>query len=166
MGQGMPAIGGLGTLHNLGQSGPVLPLEHGDYLGRLGALAGTLSLGLRGFRGRFGGLPSLGGLSAGGALGLAPLALLWPLGAFFLGLAPFFEEAFSGATVAPCAATAAAVSVVAAFSVVIFVCSPSAGLPRQDIHHSGAPGKQVDSAGFWRRRWNGDGLAERPHGCR
>jgi hypothetical protein len=54
------------------------------------------------------------------------------------------------------------VSVVAAFSVVIFVCSPSAGLPRQDIHHSGAAGKQVDSVGFWRRRWKGDGLA----GCR
>src|ERR1039457_1694028 len=54
-------------------------------------------------------------------LGLPPLAALWALGAFFLGLAPFFEEAFSGATVAPCAATAATVSVVAAFSVVIFV---------------------------------------------
>ena len=99
------------------------------------------------------------GLAAGGALGLPPLAALWPLGAPSLGLAPFFEEGFCGATVAPCAATAAEVmvlvSVVAAFSVVIFVCSPSAGLPRQDIHHSGAPGKQVDSAGFG----EGDGMA-------
>jgi hypothetical protein len=38
----------------------------------------------------------------------------------FFALAAFFEEAFSGATVAPCSATAA-VSVVAAFWVVIFV---------------------------------------------
>src|ERR1017187_1959904 len=55
------------------------------------------------------------------ALALPPLALFWPLGAPFFVLAPFFEGAFSGATFAPCAATAAAVSVVAAFSVVILV---------------------------------------------
>jgi hypothetical protein len=44
------------------------------------------------------------------------------------GLAAFFEEAFSGATVAPCSATAVVVlvPVVAAFSVVIFVYSPAA----------------------------------------
>jgi hypothetical protein len=53
------------------------------------------------------------------ALGLPPLALFWLLGAPFFVLAPFFEEAFSGATVALCSATAA-VSVVSAFSVVIF----------------------------------------------
>jgi hypothetical protein len=43
------------------------------------------------------------------------------LGAPFFGLAPFFEEGFTGATFAPCAATAAAFSVVSAFSVVIFI---------------------------------------------
>ena len=48
------------------------------------------------------------GLAAAAALGLPPLALFWPLGAPFLGLAPFFGEAFSGATFAPCAATSAA----------------------------------------------------------
>jgi hypothetical protein len=48
------------------------------------------------------------------------------LGALFLALAPFFEEAFSGATLAPGSATVAAVSVVSAFSVVIVVSSPSA----------------------------------------
>lgn len=61
------------------------------------------------------------GLAVLGALGLPPLAIFWRLGAPFFALAAFFEEAFSGATVAPCSATAAAVSVVAAFSVVIFV---------------------------------------------
>jgi pimeloyl-ACP methyl ester carboxylesterase len=65
------------------------------------------------------------GLAALGALGLPPLALFWRLGAPLFALAAFFEEAFSGATVAPCSATAA-VSVVAAFWVVIFVGSPSA----------------------------------------
>jgi len=59
------------------------------------------------------------------AFGLPPLALFWPLGAPGFLLAPFFEEAFSGATFAPCAATSAAVSVlvlvVSAFWVVIFV---------------------------------------------
>jgi hypothetical protein len=36
------------------------------------------------------------GVAAGGALGLPPLAALWPLGAPSLGLAPFFEEGFCG----------------------------------------------------------------------
>src|ERR1039458_3462303 len=70
------------------------------------------------------------GLAAAAALGLPPLALFWPLGAPFLGLAPFFGEAFSGATFAPCAATAAAVSVlvlgVSALWLFIFVSFPSA----------------------------------------
>src|SRR5216110_981881 len=43
------------------------------------------------------------------ALGLPPLAIFWPLGAPFFGAEPFFEEAFSGATVAPCSATVATV---------------------------------------------------------
>src|ERR1035441_2699310 len=58
---------------------------------------------------------------AAAALGFPPLALFWLLGAPFLVLAPFFEVPFPGATCAPCAATAAEVSVLAAFSVVIFV---------------------------------------------
>jgi hypothetical protein len=41
----------------------------------------------------------------GEALALPPLAPFWPLGAPFFWLAPFFEEAFSGATFAPCSAT-------------------------------------------------------------
>jgi hypothetical protein len=61
------------------------------------------------------------GLAVLGALGLPLLALFWRVGAPLSALAAFFEEAFSGATVAPCSATAAAVSVVAAFSVVILV---------------------------------------------
>ena len=81
------------------------------------------------------------GLAVVGALGLRPLALFWLLGAPLFGLAVFFEEAFSGATVAPCSATAAVVSVpaVAAFSVVIFVYISFRGNYRgHDIHHSGA----------------------------
>src|ERR1039458_4621135 len=44
---------------------------------------------------------------AAAALGFPPLARFWLVGAPFLGLAPFFEEPFSGATCAPCVATAA-----------------------------------------------------------
>jgi hypothetical protein len=55
-----------------------------------------------------------------GALGLPPLAIFWRLGPPFFDLSAFFEEALSGPTVAPCCPTAA-VSVVAAFSVVILV---------------------------------------------
>src|SRR5271155_1507219 len=39
-------------------------------------------------------------------LGLAPLAVSWPLGAPFFWVAAFFEAAFAGATGAPCFATA------------------------------------------------------------
>ena len=46
-------------------------------------------------------------LGVAAALVLPPLALFWPLGAPFFELASFFEEAFSGATCAPCSATAA-----------------------------------------------------------
>jgi hypothetical protein len=55
----------------------------------------------------------------GAVLALPPLAVLWPLGAPFLWLAAFFEAAFSGATFAPCSATAAA-SVVVVASVFFF----------------------------------------------
>src|SRR5687768_13465489 len=57
-------------------------------------------------------------------LGLPPLAARWPLGAPFFLLAPFFEEAFSGATCAPCAATVAAFSVlVSVFVMFILFCA-------------------------------------------
>src|SRR5436190_1579491 len=55
-------------------------------------------------------LPVLAFFFAAGFV-LAPLATRWPLGAPFCWLAAFFEAAFSGATVAPCSATLAAVSV-------------------------------------------------------
>src|ERR1035441_996084 len=45
------------------------------------------------------------GLALAAALGLAPLAAFWLLGAPFFGLAVFFKAAFSGATAAPCAPT-------------------------------------------------------------
>jgi hypothetical protein len=68
---------------------------------------------LRGLRGpRF-----LGGCGLG-ALDRAS----WPLGVSFFGLASYFESAFTGATGAPCAATAAVVSglVASAFVTVLF----------------------------------------------
>jgi hypothetical protein len=55
------------------------------------------------------------------ALDLPRLAFSRVLGAPFFGLASFFEVTFTGATVAPCSLTAADVSVVSAFWVVIFV---------------------------------------------
>ena len=48
-----------------------------------------------------------------------PLAAFWPLGAPFFLLAPFFEEAFFGATCAPWAATAAALSELASALVIV-----------------------------------------------
>src|SRR5437762_6300360 len=45
----------------------------------------------------------------GVGLALPPLAFFWPLGAPVFRVACFFEEACSGATVAPCSATFAAV---------------------------------------------------------
>src|SRR5208283_1702877 len=83
------------------------------------------------------------------AFGLAPFAVFWPLDSPFFVLAPFLPGAFSGATLAPDAATAAAVSVVSVVSVVIVVQSPSAGLPVQDMNRSGCAVKQVDSLA-WR----------------
>src|ERR1041385_1163097 len=50
----------------------------------------------------------LAGLREAG-LALPPLAFFWPMGASFFRVARFFEEACSGATVAPCSATFAAV---------------------------------------------------------
>src|SRR5262245_55590249 len=44
----------------------------------------------------------------GAFLALGPFAVFWPLGAPFFAVACLFEAAVSGATVAPCSATAAA----------------------------------------------------------
>ena len=55
-------------LHNLGQRRAVLALQHGEHLRGLAALAGTISLRLRGFLGRLGGLLGRGRLL--GRLGL------------------------------------------------------------------------------------------------
>jgi hypothetical protein len=52
---------------------------------------------------------------------LVALAPFLALGAPFFWLAPFFEEAFSGATCAPCSATVAAFSVIVASAFVIMV---------------------------------------------
>ena len=68
----------------------------------------------------FGLLAGLGFLLRRG-LGFAPWRLSWPLGAPFFWLAPFFEEAFSGATCAPCSATVAAFSVIVASAFVMVV---------------------------------------------
>src|SRR5205823_9205971 len=73
-------------------------------------------------------LPALASFFGAAVLALPPLAVFWPLGAPFFWLAPFLEEAVSGATVAPwsptvaaCSATAAACSVVVASAVFILV---------------------------------------------
>jgi len=71
---------------------------------------------LLGMCGLSGLLVGLGLLLRRGCRGL-PLAGLWRLGAACFGLAPFFEEAFSGATVAPCGATTAAFSALLGFCV-------------------------------------------------
>ena len=90
----------------------------------LGARRGWLALGR--------------GLGFGGFLGLAPLAVFWPLGAPFFWLAPFFEGAFSGATCAPCSATVAAVVGFCVGHLVLV--SFSALRLRMTIHHSGPLG--------------------------
>jgi hypothetical protein len=54
-------------------------------------------------------------------LGAAAFVLFLALGAPFFWLAPFFEGAFPGATVAPCSATAAALSLVSALVMVFLV---------------------------------------------
>ena len=95
--------------HNLGQSRPLGPPDQRQDLRAL-ALRARLSdrLGADGpgyfFEGAF----------------FPPLAVFWPLGAPFFGLAPFFEDALSGATVALCSATVAAVLVCSLFILVSF----------------------------------------------
>ena len=81
---------------------PIMSMIFAPLLSARGALASFLRAGLaassRPWTAFFG----------AAALALAPLAVFWPLGAPFFWLAPFFEGAFSGATCAPCSATAAA----------------------------------------------------------
>ena len=76
---------------------------------------------------------------------VAFFAPLLALGALFFWLAAFFEVAFSGATCAPCSATAAVSVGLVASAFVIGVLFLSAGDPRMTIHHSGAPAKQGNS---------------------
>src|ERR1039458_8615082 len=85
------------------------------------------------------------GLALAAALGLAPLAAFWLLGAPFFGLAVFFKAAFSGATAAPCAPTVASLVVFSAFSVLILVRSPFAVITASGHPSLGATIKQVDS---------------------
>ena len=82
-------------------------------------------------------------------MALAPLAVFWPLGAPFFSVAAFFEEAFSGATCAPCAATAAVWVVLWSwFFMVLFLSVQWLALAsRMTIDRSGSAGKQVKSAG-------------------
>src|ERR1035437_2245881 len=95
----------LAPLERLTSSSTLAPLLSGrSALVALAGLAAFLALG-----------------SFGAALGF-PLALFWPLGAPFALAAPFVEEPFSGATWAPCAATAAGCSV--ASTSVMVVCGP------------------------------------------
>ena len=103
------------------------------------------ALALRAWGGGFLGPGGLGGfgLPLQPALAFAPLAAFWPLGAPFFWWQPFFEEAFSGATCAPCAATVAAVLVSAL--VMLVLVSFSALRLRMTIHHSGPPERQGNS---------------------
>jgi len=76
---------------------PIMSMIFAPLLSARGALASFLRAGLAAFLDAF----------FGAVLALAPLAVFWLLGAPFFWVAPFFEGAFSGATCAPCSATAA-----------------------------------------------------------
>src|SRR6202167_3904538 len=93
---------------------PIISMIFAPLLSARGALAFFLRAGLAAFLDVF----------FGAGLALAPLAVFWPLGAPFFWLAPFFEGSFSGATCAPCSATAAAwlVSVALVFFLVLNLC--------------------------------------------
>src|SRR5580700_681028 len=80
---------------------PIMSMIFAPLLSARGALASFLRAGLAAF--------------FAVALALARLAVFWPLGAPFFRVAPFFEEAFSGATCAPCAASGATLSFVSGF---------------------------------------------------
>src|SRR5881396_515890 len=92
-------------------------------------LSGRGVLALAG-RGLVAFLPALACFFGAVALVL-PLAVFRPLGAPFFWLVPFFEEAFSGATVAPCSATLAAV-LASALVMVVFSILFGAQLAHDD----------------------------------
>src|SRR5713226_6083650 len=123
---------------------PIISMIFAPLLSARGALASFLGAGLAVF------LPALASLFGVAALVLAPLAVFWPLGAPFFWLAPFFDGAFSGATCAPCSATAAAWVVSVAWLFFIGLnpfCSVACASPRTTIHHSASPAKQAKSSG-------------------
>src|SRR5450759_2657715 len=80
---------------------PIMSMIFAPLLSARGALASFVRADLATF------LPALASSFGAAALVLATLAAVWPLVAPFFWLAPFFEGAFSGATCAPCSATAA-----------------------------------------------------------
>jgi hypothetical protein len=79
-------------VHDLGQRGSVLPLQHRNYLGRLAALARR-----RGFR-RLGGRFGFGRGFAGSAAGLAATARLWMRSQMRLAAALPFLKRFTAST--------------------------------------------------------------------
>src|SRR5579863_2059468 len=85
---------------------PIISMIFAPLLSARGAMASFLRAGLVAF------LATLAPFFGAAALALAPLAVFWLLGAPFFWVAPFFEGAFSGATCAPCSATAAVLVVV------------------------------------------------------
>jgi hypothetical protein len=84
------------------------------------------------------------------------------LGAPFFGLAPFFQEAFSGATVAPCSATAAVFSLVAASAFIMVVSGESflRQIRRTTIHGSGCQETQGESGRLGDEPGRGERLRE------
>ena len=92
---------------------PIISRIFAPLLSARGALAFFAAAGLVAF------LATLASFFGAAALVLAPLAAFSPLGAPFFWLAAFFEEAFSGATCAPCSATAA-VSVVVVLALGVY----------------------------------------------
>src|SRR5712692_9736675 len=83
---------------------PIMSRIFAPLLSARGTLAFFAAVGLAAF------VRALAFFLGAAGLALPPLAVFWPLGASCLRVASFFEEAFSGATCAPCSATAAALS--------------------------------------------------------
>ena len=108
-------------LLDLGQGRPLGPPDHFQDLGPLAL--GARRAGVLGRGGLASFFPTLAAFF-GAALAL-PFAALWQLGAPFFWVVPFFGEAFSGATCAPCSATLAAFSVLVASAFVMVVPSGS-----------------------------------------
>jgi hypothetical protein len=133
----------IGRLHDLGQSrslGP--PDQFQDFRALLSARGMLPSFAGAGLAAFLLTLASFFGL----ALAFPRWAALWPWGAPFFWLAPFFERTRSGATVAPCSATAAALSLASVFVILIFLPILFLRLGwRMTIHHSGPLERQEKS---------------------